>query len=51
MTWDTEPREGESRKEFLVRLIREGCPPNLWCAIADGDRVRADALNQTQEEE
>jgi hypothetical protein len=34
-TWDAEPREGESGKEWLARLIREGCPTEEWCRLAD----------------
>lgn len=35
MTWDTKPREGETSKQWLARLIREGCPAGEWCRLAD----------------
>jgi hypothetical protein len=34
-TWDEQPRLGETHKEWLARLIREGCPPDVWCRLAD----------------
>jgi hypothetical protein len=32
---DTEPAPGESRKEWLARLLREGCPSQRWNELAD----------------
>lgn len=47
-TWDEQPRADETPKQWLARLINEGCPATEWCRIADAHKASTEAapLNQ-----